>query len=63
MNALGKAVKEIIFLIFKRIELIEIVQDCFQLCVHIHEAECSKAKVLFPDECKKKTYLRYQVKF
>ena len=46
VDALGKAGNEIILLIVKLVELIEIVQDSFQLCVHIYGVECAKVIVL-----------------
>jgi hypothetical protein len=52
MDTLGKAGNEIIVLIVKRVELIEIVQDCFQLCIHIYGAECAEVIVLISNEFK-----------
>ena len=46
VDTLGKARNEIILLIVKLVELIEIVQDSFQLSVHIYGVECAKVIVL-----------------
>ena len=55
MDTLGKAGNEIIILIVKRVDLIEIVQDCFHLCVHIYGVEFAKVFVLITSELKSKT--------
>jgi hypothetical protein len=55
MDTLGKAGNEIIVLIVKLVELFEIVQDCFQLCVLIYGVEYVKIIVLISIEFKSKS--------
>jgi hypothetical protein len=55
MDTLGKAGNEIIVLIVKRVELVEIFQDFFQLCVHIYNVEPAEVIVLIYNEFKSKS--------